>query len=84
MSLASAAAIVAAVPYVVCLVLSLVAADLLLALVEMWAHGISVTSLQTTPTFQLGPALVGLLTWSGLVWLTTAGTATHYSTRHLR
>src|SRR3954467_10855586 len=73
-SLASAAAIVAAVAYVVCLVISLVAPDLLLALFQTWAHSISVASLQTSPTFQVGPALVGLLTFSGFVWLTTAGT----------
>jgi hypothetical protein len=83
-SLASAAAIVAAVAYVVCLVISLVAPDLLLAIFQTWAHSISVASLQTTPSFQAGPALVGLLTWSGFVWLTTAGTAALYNTCHLR
>jgi hypothetical protein len=83
-SLASAAAIVAGVAYIVCLVISLVAPDLLLGIFQTWAHSISVTSLQMTPTFQAGPALLGLVTFSGFVWLTTAGTAALYNTFRLR
>jgi 2TM family of unknown function (DUF5676) len=84
-SLASAAAIVAAVAYVVCLVLSLVAPDLLTGILQTWAHSISLAPLQAASTaFQAGPALVGLLTFSGFVWLTTAATAWLYNTCHLR
>jgi hypothetical protein len=83
-SLASAAAIVAAVAYVVCLAISLVAPDLLMGILQTWAHSVSLAPLQTTPTFQPGPALLGLLTFSGFVWLTTAATAALYNTCHLR
>ncbi|SRR5581483_7854261 len=84
-SLASAAAIVAAVAYVVCLVLSLVVPDLLMGILQSWAHSISVAPLRAeTIVFQPGTALVGLLTWSGFVWLTTAATAWLYNTCHLR
>jgi hypothetical protein len=83
-SLAGAAAIVAAVAYVVCLVISQVAPDLLLALFQTWAHSFSVAPLQTTPTFQPGSAVVGLVTFSGFVWLTTAATAALYNSCHLR
>jgi hypothetical protein len=84
-SLASAAAIVAAVAYVVCLVFSLVAPDLLIGILQSWVHSISLTTLRPESTaFQPGPALVGLLTFSGFVWLTTAATAWLYNTCHLR
>jgi hypothetical protein len=83
-SLASAAAIVAAVAYVVCLVLSIVGPELLLAIFRTWAHSISVAPLQTTLTFQPGSAVVGLVTFSSFVWLTTAATAALYNACHLR
>jgi hypothetical protein len=83
-SLASAAAIAAAAGYVVCLVISLVAPDLLLAIFQTWAHSISVAPLQTAPTFQPGPALLGLVTFSGFVWLTAAATTWLYNTCRLR
>src|SRR5437868_4774664 len=80
-SLASAAAIVAAAAYVICLAISLVAPDLLMSILQSWAHSISVAPLRAeTTAFQPGSALVGLLTWSGFVWLTTAATAWLYNT----
>jgi hypothetical protein len=84
-SLASAAAIVAALTYVICLAISLVAPDLLLGVFQTWAHSISVAPLRAATTaFQPGPALVGLVTWSGFIWLTTAATAWLYNSCHLR
>lgn len=84
-ALASAATLVAAAAYVVCLVLSLVAPDLLLSILQSWAHSVSLAPLRAeSTTFQVGPALVGLLTFSGFIWLTTAATAWLYNTCHLR
>jgi hypothetical protein len=84
-SLASAAAIVAAAAYVVCLVISLLAPDLLMSIFQTWAHSISVAPLRAeTTAFQPGSALLGLLTWSGFIWLTTAATAWLYNSCHLR
>jgi hypothetical protein len=84
-SLASAAAIVAAAAYVVCLALSMVAPDLLMGIFQTWAHSISIAPLRAEAVvFQPGAALLGLLTWSGFVWLITAATASLYNTCHLR
>ncbi len=79
-SLASAAALVAAAAYVICLVLSLVAPDLLLGILQTWAHSIAIAPLRADSTgFQPGPALIGLVTFSGFVWLATAATAWLYN-----
>jgi 2TM family of unknown function (DUF5676) len=84
-SLASAAALVAAAAYVICLAISLVAPDLLMGILQSWAHSISLAPLRAESTaFQPGSALVGLLTFSGFVWLTTAATAWLYNSCHLR
>jgi hypothetical protein len=84
-ALASAAAIVAAVAYVVCLAVSLVAPDLLMGILQTWAHSIQVAPLRAEAVaFQPGSALVGLVTFSGFVWLTTAATAWLYNTFRLR
>jgi hypothetical protein len=84
-SLASATALVAAAAYVICLVVSAVAPDLLLGVLQTWAHSVSVAPFRAESTaFQPGSALVGLLTFSGFVWLTTAATAWLYNTCRLR
>jgi hypothetical protein len=84
-SLASAAALVGAGAYVICLALSVVAPDLLLGILQSWAHSISVAPLRAeSAAFQPGSAVVGLLTFSGFVWLATAATAWLYNTCHLR
>jgi hypothetical protein len=79
-ALANAATTVGAVAYLICAALALVAPDLLMGLFQTWAHGISVAALRpATPGFGAGAFAIGLVTFSGAVWLATAATAWLYN-----
>src|SRR5262249_34385485 len=79
-ALASTAAAVRAVAYLVCATLAIIAPDLLLALFQSWVHGISVAPWRPpTPGIGVGAFAIGLVTFSGFVWLTTAATAWLYN-----
>lgn len=66
---ANAAAGVTAGIYVVCLVVSYVAPDLLISLSSSWIHAINIEGLRTNAEVSLGTAIWGLVSSSAFAWL---------------
>jgi hypothetical protein len=78
--LANAAAVVALAAYVICAALSFVAPDLLMGVLQSWAHSLALEPLRTTgPSFRPIELVVGLVTFGGTVWLATAAVARLYN-----
>ena len=78
--LASAGSLVAAATYVLCAVLSAVAPDVYFGLFQSWFHAVSLEPLRlSTQAFDPGRFAAGLVTFSGVAWLTLAATAALYN-----
>lgn len=76
---AHAATLVTAVFYLVCLLISYVASDLVFSIAESWLHSISLESLKVATTISLGTAVLGLISISLLTWITTYATIWLYN-----
>lgn len=76
---ANAAAVITTVIYIVCLVLSTVAPDLLISLSNSWIHAISLESLRTGKAINLGTAIWGLVSSYVFAWLVGYGFAYFYN-----
>ena len=76
-ALANAAAVVAAATFTVCRLVALLAPDALRSLAQSWFHGVAFAP----AGFGMGPVefLVGLVTFSGFVWLGTVAVAALYN-----
>ncbi len=77
-ALANAVAVVAIVLYLACALLSFVAPDLYLGIVQSWVHAISITPLRAGGGFELGQFLFGLVTFAAVTWVVTAAIAWLY------
>ncbi|MDO8487377.1 MAG: DUF5676 family membrane protein [Candidatus Curtissbacteria bacterium] len=76
---ANAAATVMAVWVLACALLSFLAPDLLFTVAQSWMHTINLESVKTTLNPNLGFLLWGLITATGLTWLTTYSFAKLYN-----
>lgn len=76
---ADAAATVMAVWVVACALLSYIAPDLLFAIAQSWMHTVNLETVKTTFSPNLGVLLLGLITASGLTWVTTYATIVLYN-----
>lgn len=76
---ANAASAVMVVWVVVCALLAYIAPDLLFTVAKSWTHAINLESLRATDNPGLGSLLLGLISATGLTWLTTYGTITLYN-----
>lgn len=76
---ANAAAAVMAVWVLACALLSYIAPDLLSTVAQSWMHTINLESVKTTFNPDLGLLLLGLVTATGLTWLTAYGVAVLYN-----
>lgn len=77
--IANAAATVMAIWVVVCALLSYIAPDLLFVVAQSWMHTISLETVKTLFTLNLGNIIFGLISASGLTWVTVYGTVTLYN-----
>ncbi len=68
---ANAASTVMAVWVVACAAVSFVAPDLLFNIAQSWMHTINLESVKATVTPNLGSLLLGLVSATGLTWVTT-------------
>ena len=73
---ANAAAVVTGVIYIVCLVLTWVAPDLLLSLSNSWVHALNLESLRSGKEIGIGTVVWGLATSTAFSW--TVGYAFAY------
>lgn len=76
---ANAAASVMAVWVVFCALASYIAPDLLFSVAQSWMHTINLEVVKTTFTPSLGSILLGLVSASGLTWITVYGIITLYN-----
>lgn len=76
---AHATATIMAVFYVGCAILSYFAPDLIFSLAKSWMHTVSLESVKTTFSPDLGSLLYGLVTITILTWVTTYATITLYN-----
>lgn len=67
---ANAVTTVTAVFYIGCVTLSYLAPDLVFGFAKSWMHSISLESVKTTFSPDLGLLTYGLITLAGLTWLT--------------
>ena len=68
---ANAVTAVTAVFYILCLLISYVAPDLLFGIAQSWVHSLSLESLQVKTAISMGSAIWGLITISAMTWVTT-------------
>lgn len=68
---ANAATVVTAVFYIICVVLSYFAQDLLVAIANSWIHSLSLESLKATKVMSPGTLVLGFVTICVLTWVTT-------------
>lgn len=68
---AHAATAVTAVFYIICVVLSYAAPNLLVAIANSWIHSLSLESLRATKVMSPGTLLLGFTSICALTWVTT-------------
>ncbi len=68
---ANAVTAVAAIFYIACWLLSLLAPDLIFSISQSWLHTINLEGLKTTAAMSFGTAILGLISLSLLAWVTT-------------
>lgn len=76
---ANAATVVTAVFYVVCLLLSVFAPDLVFGMANSWVHSLNLEVLQTNVSISPASAVWGLITICALTWVTTYATIALYN-----
>ncbi len=76
---ANAASVVMAIWVVACAALSYIAPDLLFGIAQSWTHNINLEAVRTTVSPNIGLVLWGLITATGLTWITTYGVVTLYN-----
>lgn len=76
---ANAAAVVMAVWVVACALLSYIAPDLLFSIAKSWTHNINLELVRATVSPSLGSVFLGLISATGLTWVTTYATITLYN-----
>lgn len=76
---ANAAAAVMTVFYVICALLSYIAPDILFALGSSWMHTINLEIVKTVFIPNLGNIVFGLVSASGLTWVTVYSTIYLYN-----
>ncbi len=76
---ANAAATIMAVWVVVCAFLSYIAPELLFSVAQSWMHNINLDAARTTFTPSPGSLLLGLVSASGLTWVTAYATIILYN-----
>lgn len=76
---ANAVAVVTAVFYLVCWVLSTVAPDLVIGIAKSWVHSLSLEVLKSASAISPETGLIGIITISALAWVTTYATIWLYN-----
>ncbi|MBI2018438.1 hypothetical protein HYS96_01905 [Candidatus Daviesbacteria bacterium] len=76
---ANAASAVMGIWVVVCALVSYIAPDLLFTIAQSWMHTINLEVAKTTFSPNLGLLLLGLVSATGLTWITTYGTISLYN-----
>lgn len=76
---ANAATVVMVVWVVACALLSYIAPDLLFNIAKSWTHTINLESVRATFSPSIGSVLLGLISATGLTWVTTYATITLYN-----
>ncbi|HCM38098.1 MAG: hypothetical protein UV61_C0009G0040 [Candidatus Gottesmanbacteria bacterium GW2011_GWB1_43_11] len=66
---ANAAAVTAAIVYVVCLGLFIVAPELGMGIAKSWVHGLDLAKIAIAPSLNLVSLVWGIVTVSGATWL---------------
>lgn len=67
------------VAYIVCWLLSALAPELIYTISKSWMHSLNLDAVRGTATLDLGPALLGAVTFSVFVWVITYAGATLYN-----
>jgi hypothetical protein len=79
-ALANAAAIVGGVTYLVCAAITALAPGLYFTVVQSWAHGLGLATLQAgAPSMTPGDLAIGFVTFTVFVWLVSAALAALYN-----
>lgn len=78
-ALANAASAVVGIWFVACLLLSLIAPDLVLAIGQSWVHTINLNAAKATVNADFGSIILGFVTLVGLTWITSYGTIVLYN-----
>jgi len=76
---ANAATVVMAVWVVGCALLSYIVPDLLFNIAQSWMHTVNLESVKATFSPNIGTLLLGLVSATGLTWITTYATITLYN-----
>lgn len=76
---ANAASVVMAVWVVVCAVFAYIAPDLLFTVAQSWTHTMNLEVLKASFNPNLGLLILGLMSATGLTWVTTFATVTLYN-----
>lgn len=75
----NAVTLVTAVFYIACWALSTLAPDLIFNIAKSWIHSLNIDSLKSTTTMSWDSVILGLVTISVLVWVTTYTTIWLYN-----
>lgn len=78
-ALANAVTAITAMFYIVCVVLSYLAPDMIFSLARSWMHTVNLESVKTTYNFDLGLLVYGFVTATVLTWVTTYATIVLYN-----
>ena len=76
---ANAACAVMAIWVVACAALLYIAPDLLFSIAQSWTHNINLEAVRTSVAPSIGSVVWGLITVTGLTWITTYGIITFYN-----
>ena len=76
---ANAATVVTAVFYIICVIISYVAQDLLVTIANSWIHSLSLESLKAAKVMSPGSLVLGFVTICALTWVTTYATIELYN-----
>lgn len=68
---ANAVTIVTAAFYIACWLFSTLAPDFVFSIAQSWMHSINLESIKSTIAMPISTALFGLVTISGITWVTT-------------
>lgn len=76
---ANAAAAVMAIWVIACGLVSYLAPDLLFNIAQSWMHTVNLETVKVTFSLDLGSLIWGLVSASGLTWITVYGTISLYN-----
>lgn len=76
---ANAVTIMVTAAYILCGIISYIAPDLVISIVNSWLHTINLETVRATTSMPLGNFVFGVATFGGYIWILTYSTASLYN-----